>query len=100
MIHHFDHRWASYTPEGESGERDEADKRDPTFRVLPRYWVDAREVDSRLVDKHWVRGWLMGWRDITSMSNERTVIASAIPRVAVSNKLPLLLPAHELSQVS
>lgn len=35
--------------------------------------------------------WLMGWRDITNATNERTVIASVIPRVAVGNNLPLML---------
>jgi hypothetical protein len=31
-----------------------------------------------------------GWRDITNAGNERTVIASAIPRVGTNHKLPLL----------
>lgn len=35
--------------------------------------------------------WLMGWRDITNATNERTVIASVIPRVGVGNNLPLML---------
>jgi N-6 DNA Methylase len=33
--------------------------------------------------------WLMGWRDITNATNERTVIASAIPRVGVGHTMPL-----------
>ncbi|CAJ0864607.1 Eco57I restriction-modification methylase domain-containing protein [Ralstonia mannitolilytica] len=35
--------------------------------------------------------WLMGWRDITNATNERTVIASVMPRVGVGNKIPLFL---------
>ncbi len=35
--------------------------------------------------------WLMGWRDITNATNERTVIASVLPRVGVGNKVPLML---------
>ncbi len=35
--------------------------------------------------------WLMGWRDITNATNERTVIASVLPRGAVGNNLPLML---------
>lgn len=35
--------------------------------------------------------YLMGFRDITNATNQRTVIASVIPRVAVGNTLPLLL---------
>ncbi|MFY1839946.1 Eco57I restriction-modification methylase domain-containing protein [Achromobacter xylosoxidans] len=37
--------------------------------------------------------WLMGWRDITNATNERTVIASVIPRTGVGNKIPLLFPS-------
>ena len=35
--------------------------------------------------------WLMGWRDITNATNERTVIASVVPRVGVGNQMPLML---------
>jgi hypothetical protein len=34
--------------------------------------------------------WLMGWRDICRSTDERTVIASVVPRVAVGHKMPLL----------
>lgn len=35
--------------------------------------------------------WLMGWRDITNATNERTVIASVIPLAGVGNQMPLML---------
>ena len=35
--------------------------------------------------------WLMGWRDITNATNERTVIAAALPRWATNHKVPLIL---------
>lgn len=41
--------------------------------------------------------WLMGWRDITKTQNERTVIASVMPRACVGHTMPLLFteqPAH------
>lgn len=51
MIHHFDHRWATYrtNDEGEPQAIDvtEEQKADPDFAVAPRYWVDAREVSLR-----------------------------------------------------
>lgn len=34
--------------------------------------------------------WLMGWRDICRSTDERTVIASVLPRVGVVNTMPLL----------
>ena len=53
MIHHFDHRWASYRPEDGADAAVEVayeDKQDPDFAVLPRYWVEAREVRLRVAE--------------------------------------------------
>ena len=87
MVHHFDHRWFSYCrrARGRCGGRGEAAARAPDAAALPRYWVEERLVDERLAAKGWTRGWLMGWRDITLVTNERTVIASVVPRVGVGN---------------
>ncbi len=35
--------------------------------------------------------WLMGWRDITNTTNERTVIASVFPRSGVGNTINMIL---------
>lgn len=91
MIHQFDHRWATYGADGSSSDVARDAKQDPNFSVTPRYWVDAAEVESRLASKGWSRAWLMGWRDITNATNERTVIASVLPRVGVGNQMPLML---------
>jgi len=48
LIHQFDHRWATYTPDGSSRDVTPAEKADPAFTVTPRYWVDAREVWLRV----------------------------------------------------
>lgn len=67
----------------------EAEKTDPNFEPLPRYWVPEAEVEARLRAKGWTRGWLLGWRDICRSTDERTVIAAPVPRTAVGHKLPL-----------
>jgi hypothetical protein len=94
MIHQFDHRFATYTGGDEDSTREvtEEQKRDPEYRVRPRYWVLEAEVKARLRDREWDRPWLLGWRDICRATDERTVIASIIPRVGVGNKIPLLFP--------
>ena len=51
LIHHFDHRWASYRMEGGKNVAADVlreDKQDPGIAVLPRYWVAAREVFLRI----------------------------------------------------
>jgi very-short-patch-repair endonuclease len=100
MIHQFNHRFGDYRdhPEGSASTQlpDVPPQRlaDPNYQVLPRYWVPAEEVEARLATKGWDRGWLLGWRDITNVTNERTVIAAVIPRVGVGNNYPLLLTAR------
>jgi very-short-patch-repair endonuclease len=109
MIHQFDHRFATYRGERrasgewqvETADVGDTEKADPTYQVLPRYWVPEEEVEARLRAKGWDRGWLLGWRDITNATNERTVIAAVIPRVGVGNKIPLIVarcpsPHHTL----
>ena len=92
MIHQFDHRWAGSAEDGESSTNlGTPEKQRPTCEPAPRYWVPDTEVNERLIAKGWSRGWLMGWRDITNATNERTVIATVFPRVGVGNNLPLML---------
>lgn len=60
--------------------------------------TDARDVALLAELDGWMDAlsplWLMGWRDICRSTDERTVIASVVPRKAVSNKMPLMmLPA-------
>ena len=87
MIHHFDHRWATYangSVEDEDGARDATpvEKQDPAFEPTPRYWVPEEEVTLRAarvpsaLKRAWREGsgercakalaeWLAGWFDGT-----------------------------------
>lgn len=92
MIHQFDHRWATYVGDSDdSRDMTDEEKADPSKIVQPRYWVENQEVDQRLAEKEWRRKWLLGFRDITNTTNERTCIAAVIPRIGCGNKFPLLL---------
>lgn len=91
LIHHFDHRFATYDADGKTRDLTAAEKQDPDLGIQPRYWVARSEVEAKLRDKEWDRDWLMGWRDICRATDERTVIASVIPLAGVGNKIPLYL---------
>ncbi len=105
MIHHYDHRFGDYRDLPEDSKSTQLPDvpldrlQDPSHEPLPRYWVPASEVDARLrktdrqgnVELQWPHDWLLGWRDICRSTDERTVIASVIPRVAVGNKFPLMM---------
>lgn len=91
MVHHFDHRWSGYTLEDATPvDYSPEYKAEPSNEVVSRYWVDELEVKRRVSAKGWTRSWLMGWRDITNATNERTVISSIVPWTGVGHTLRLM----------
>ncbi|MEV5239857.1 DNA methyltransferase [Streptomyces cinnamoneus] len=83
----------------------ESDLQDPERLPLPLNWIsDAGLIPAirkgkttsipgvslRLSEARWDRGWLTGWCDVTSGTNERTAIPALIPRVAVGHTFPLM----------
>lgn len=99
LTHQFDHRWATYTVDGKDRDLTSDEKASPDCMPLPQHWVSQEEVERRLQDKGWPRGWLMGWRDITNAANDRTVIASVVPRVGVGNQMPLMLFSDRVAPI-
>ena len=91
MIHQFDHRWATYDGLDPRDLRDD-EKCSPQLEPVPRYWVPANEVQERLTGMGWSRRWLLGWRDTTRATDERTLIASIIPAVGSGDKFLLMFP--------
>ena len=94
MIHQFDHRWATHDGE-ESRDCTLDEKRNVKFEPSPRYWVLDKEVEARLASKSQTHNWLLGWRDITNATNERTAIYAAIPRVGVGHNCPIAFSIEE-----
>ncbi|MGV9568609.1 Eco57I restriction-modification methylase domain-containing protein [Streptomyces nigra] len=115
MLHHYDHRFSTY----ENATDKQLNKgtlprftveqhQDPTAVPLPRYWVPEQDIPtgvfdqsgqeinapgvrSRLAAKDWTRKWVVGWRDVTNTSNERTLIAAAAPAHGFGHKFLLAL---------
>jgi Eco57I restriction-modification methylase len=96
----YDHRASSYGVASSRGYRvlpptTVADHEDVDYEIEPFYWVSEREVRSRLNSRSWTRGWLLAWRDITHATNERTLIASVIPKSGSGDTLLLILPSAD-----
>ena len=102
MVSFFDHRAGSYENRGEErGYRvlpptHDASHQTPSYEPLPFYWVSAREVAERLVERTRTAPWLLGWKDITASTNERTLIPALIPQAAVGDTFLLAFP-HDKS---
>jgi hypothetical protein len=101
MLGHFDHRFSTYRgatqkqlnkgalPRPAAKEHD-----DPDMEALARYWVKKTEVSAKLNGK-WDRDWLLGWRDITNASNERTFVPSVLPVSAVGHVFPIVISGEK-----
>ncbi|MGW2174952.1 Eco57I restriction-modification methylase domain-containing protein [Streptomyces sp. NPDC001705] len=109
MAHLFDHRWNSYYGLGNDDyERVPVErKQDPYGVAQPRQWIrdaglipttrNGKEahiagVAERLKDLEWKHGWLIGWRRVARVTDERTAIPAFLPRVGVGNTFPLMFP--------
>ncbi|WP_405840161.1 Eco57I restriction-modification methylase domain-containing protein [Streptomyces sp. NBC_01518] len=117
MLHHFDHRLGTYEGQTQAQAnvgtlpRVTAEQHDdPEFAPMPRYWVPEFDVDSgkrdkklnpimwpgaasRLRERDWLHGWLMGWRNIARSSDRRTMVVFALPPYGVGHSSPLMFPA-------
>jgi hypothetical protein len=100
MIQAFDHRAASvvvqaanWMRQGQTEETTPVLHQNPEFVAMPRFWVAEAEVRRALESKITEPPGFLGFKDITSPTNQRTMIASAIPLAAVTNHFPLLLSA-------
>jgi len=110
MMHHFDHRWATY--EG-TDTRDVAlgEKGDPDFLALPRYWVDEEEVKQRVPKRpellasalnlpeqsrrdavsktfcYWGAGY---WRKLGNEDKAEKLLAAALPSYITDTQVDVL----------
>ena len=61
---------------------------DPSFNARPPYWVSVADVESRLSSSE---HWAVVFRDVTNATNERLVIAAAVPWSGLADTLGVLL---------
>ena len=101
LVSFYDHRAASYASRGDDrGFRvlpatEELEHARPEFEVEPFYWIPEEAVADRLKQQTWSAGWLLGWKDITTASSERTLISAMIPRVGCGDTYLLAFPADQ-----
>jgi hypothetical protein len=97
MLHQFHHRFGDYALAQLTGkevrqlpEPGRTALADPSHEVLSRYWVSELEVTTRLAGR-WNSNWLLGYRDICSSLDERTMIVSVSAKVGMSGSMPLIV---------
>lgn len=101
MVQAYDHRAASvvlasrnWVRQGQREETSLVSHQNPEFVVQPRWWVEDVDVDTRIGG---ARPGYLCYKDVTSPTNQRTMIAAIVPHVALVNSAPLLLTGEEIS---
>jgi hypothetical protein len=93
MVQAFDHRAADvvvnpsnlYRP-GQPAPLSPTDHADPTRLASPQNWITAQYLAAFSLPTS-----VIGFKDVTSPTNERTMIAAFLPTAGYGNNLPVLL---------
>ena len=83
MFHQFEHRWTSLNTEGTQFDFSASMYRDPESLAIPRYWMRENDAARKLGEIP--KSWLIAVREVTNATNERTVIASTLPKYPVGH---------------
>lgn len=91
MIWHYNHHYGTWPTEGTRPNAINTppleELADPDSVIMPWYWVPLSEVNDKLVKVdhegnvvwEWKHKWLIGFRDVTNATNERTFVVSLMP---------------------
>ena len=102
MIWHYNHHYGTWPTEGERPNSinmpPEDELANPDSCIMPWYWVPLAAVKERLVkyDKdgnvvwEWKHNWMLCFKDISKSTNERTIIATIVPKQGFNNKTPII----------
>ena len=103
MVQAYDHRAASvvvkagnWMRQGQTAETTLVEHQNPEYCVEPRWWVDEAEVHRVLPVEQGSAH--ICFKDVTSPTNMRTMIASFIPHVGAVNSAPLLLTDPKIKE--
>jgi hypothetical protein len=102
MVQMFDHRAASVIIDKENwfrqGQPDSTSlvsHQNPEFFVEPRWWSSQEVIDTALGKP--APPSLLAFKNVTSPTNQRTMIAAFIPSVGVINSAPLIRFAEQIT---
>ena len=102
MVQAYDHRAASvvlaeanWVRQGQTEATSLVQHQNPEFVAQPRWWVEDAAVDRVLGESG--RSFYLCYKDVTSATNERTMIAAFVPHVAIVNSAPVMLTGGNIT---
>lgn len=95
MLNQFDHRDADVVKSATAAKRQNqpryftlSDHRNPERYPISMAWVSEEELPDL------AGSWLLGFSDVTSATNERTILSAALPKRPVGHTYPLVFGQH------
>ncbi len=102
MIQMYDHRaagvitdQANWMRQGQTEAASLVQWQNPEHLAMPRFWVATGNVEAQLTGDH---THLFAYKDVTSPTNQRTMIAAMVPIAGVVNSAPLVFVAAKVRQ--
>ncbi len=102
MIQMYDHRAAgviidesNWMRQGQTDETSIVQHQNPEFTVEPRWWVNESDVRTALGERDTTR--TIAFKNVTSPTNQRTMIAAFIPYSGVVHSAPLIFISEDIS---
>ena len=95
MFSSYDHRFAgvvitdNLSRPAQPLETTVEERLDPNWLPTPRCWVDSAEIPNHCPDDTRT-SWFLGFKDVGSATNERTLITTIIPEAAIVDSVNLL----------
>lgn len=105
MIWHYNHHFGTINegtkekPARQMAMPTSDELKNPNHNIMPWYWIPKEDMDNRLIKTdakgniiwEWSHKWLIGFRDITNATHDRTFVISLIPDACgVGNSATLL----------
>jgi len=89
LIWQFSHRLSSYriSENSDTYYLSETELKNPNIRIIPRYWINQNAFRGSPEELWSYSNWLIGYRNITNTTNERTGVASILPKTATDFSL-------------
>jgi hypothetical protein len=99
MVQMYDHRAATsirdetnWARQGQTIDTTLVEHQNPEFSPLPRWWVSSENVALVMDGKQ--QPAYLAYKDVTSSTNQRTMIAAFVPYTATLHPIPLLITEY------
>jgi len=103
MIWYYDHRYNSVLrstgQQGSGRETTLGEHKNPFYSVVPRYWVNRKEVIKRKPEDY-AYDWYISFRDITNAVDRRTFTTTIIPNYGAGHTLPLIITRTDVKYLN